>query len=436
VRRNIGNRRKHRLNETELLTRLALALAIGFLIGVERGWGMRSEAEGERTAGLRTFALAGLSGGIAALLGQRLGVAAFAAIYLAYAAAIILFRWRETQHEETYGATTLVAALLTFALGAYAIVGDMTAAAAAAVATTGILAAKGWLHSWIKALTWPELRAALILLAMSFVVLPVLPNRGFGPYNALNPYELWLMAIAIAGVSFLGYVAVKVAGSRYGPLIAGVAGGVVSSTITTIDLARKAHAAPATARYQLAGALAASATMFARVVIIVALFGPTLLPNVLGSLAAAFAVSVAAAVILDPPWKAHGATKDDGPPLTNPFELGTVVLFALMLAIVVLVSAYLTANFGGRGGIAFAAVAGLSDVDAITLSMTNVAGASVSIDAAATAILVAVGTNSLSKSALAIVTGGRWFGIVYLAVSLASLAAGALAALLLGTLSL
>jgi len=141
-------------------------------------------------------------------------------------------------------------------------------------------------------------------------------------------------------------------------------------------------------------------------------------------------------VILDPPWKTHGATKGDGPPVTNPFELGTVVLFALMLAIVVLISAYLTANFGGGGGIAFAAVAGLSDVDAITLSMTNVAGASVSMEAAATAILVAVGANSLSKSALAIVTGGRWFGLVYLVVSVASLVAGALAAFVLGTVSL
>ena len=120
----------------------------------------------------------------------------------------------------------------------------MAAAAAAGVAATALLAAKEWLHSWLRVLTWPELRAALILLAMSFVALPVLPNRGYGPYDALNPYELWLMTIAIAGVSFIGYVAVKIAGTRYGPLIAGVAGGLVSSTATTLDLARKSKATP------------------------------------------------------------------------------------------------------------------------------------------------------------------------------------------------
>ncbi len=414
------------MTESEILSRLALALAIGFLIGIERGWGSRTEAEGERTAGLRTFALSGLSGGIAALLAGQIGAIAYAAAFLAFAGAMTLFRWRETQHEKTFGATTLVAALLTFGLGAYAVVGSMPAAAAAAVVTTGILAAKSWLHGFLRTLTWPELRATLILLAMSFVALPVLPNRGFGPYEALNPYELWVMAIAIAGVSFIGYLAVKIAGSRYGPLIAGVAGGLVSSTITTIDLARRAKAAPATRHANLAGALAASATMFARVTAIVAIFGPTLLWRVAGPLAAAFVLTVVIAIIIDPPWvKRDAGPEAEDSRLTNPFELGTVLLFGVILAIVILISSVLTAQFGGGGGIALAAVAGISDVDAITLSMTRVAGQTVSPGAAATAILVAVAVNSLSKSALAIGAGGRWFGLAYLAVSVGSIVLGA-----------
>src|SRR5690606_38459035 len=152
------------------------------------------------------------------------GEMAFAAGFLAVAGAVTLFRWRESEREGGFGATTVVVAFLTFGLGAYAVAGDMTAAAAAAVATAAILAAKGWLHAWLRALTWEELRSALILSAMTFVVLPVLPDRGYGPYEALNPRSLWLMTIAIAGVSFIGYVAVRVAGSRHGPLIAGVAG--------------------------------------------------------------------------------------------------------------------------------------------------------------------------------------------------------------------
>ena len=260
---------------------------------------------------------------------------------------------------------------------------------------------------------------------MSFLALPVLPDRGFGPYDALNPRQLWLMTIAIAGVSFIGYVAVKIAGTRYGPLIAGIAGGVVSSTITTLDLARKAKAAPKTAGLLLAGALAASATMFLRVIIIVAVFGPSLFGHVVGPLPGALVVSVAAFLMLGQPLRRRREPPDaEASPLRNPFEVTTVLLSGCMLAIVVVLSAWLTQTFGGGGGIAFAAVAGLSDVDAITLSMTRVAGTNISTSAAAVAILTAVAANSLSKSVLALVAGGRWFGLRYLAISLASLAVG------------
>ena len=416
------------MSEGEILTRLALALAIGFLIGVERGWRERDAGEGERTAGLRTFALIGLAGGIFALLAQSLGVVAFAAGFLAVAGAITLFRWRESLHEGGFGATSLIAAFLTFALGAYAVAGSMVAAVAAAVATAAILAAKGWLHSWLKTLTWEELRSALVLFAMTFVVLPVLPDRGFGPYEALNPRSLWLMTIAIAGVSFLGYVAVKIAGTRFGPLIAVIAGGVVSSTITTVDMARRARAAPKAERAYLAGAVAASATMFVRVAAIVAVFGPALLPRVAGSLAAALAVSVAAALVVDRPWRSRKGD-GEGSRLTNPFELRTVLLFGLMLAVVMLLSTAASETFGEGGGVLFAAVAGIGDVDAITLSMTEVAGGVVSEPAAAIAILVAVAANSASKTVLATAAGGRRFGLTYGAISLGSLAAGAIVAL-------
>jgi uncharacterized membrane protein (DUF4010 family) len=417
------------MNDNEILTRLALALAIGFLIGIERGWRQREEAEGERAAGLRTFALAGLSGGLFALLGKQLGAEAFAFGLIAVAGTVVLFRWRETQREGTFGATTAVASLLTFCLGAYAAVGDMTAAAAAAVATTLILAAKRWLHAWLRTLTWEELRAVLILAAMSFVALPVLPNKGYGPYEALNPRDLWLMTIAIAGVSFIGYVAVKIAGTRYGPLIAGVAGGVVSSTITTLDLARRAKRTSGSTTSLLAGALAASVTMFLRVAVVVALFGPALLPQIAWPLVAAAVVSAVAALLLDWPWAGgKSAPAAQVAPVTNPFEIRTVLFFGLLLAVITLLSTVLTHTFGGGGGVVLAAIAGLSDVDAITLSMTRVAGNNVSQSAAEAAILTAVVSNSLAKSALAIGVGGRAFGLRYLGVTLVAIAAGGVVA--------
>ena len=420
------------MDEYELLARFGLALAAGFLIGVERGWREREEAEGGRAAGLRTFTLIALAGAVFAYLAEPLGQALTAAAFFAVAAIVAAFRWREANEEDgRFGATTVIAALVTFGLGAMAIVGDMLLAAAAGVVTAAILAAKGWLHAWLRTLRWEELRAALILLAMTFVALPILPDRGFGPYEALNPRGLWLMTISIAAVSFVGYVALRVAGSRYGPLIAGVAGGVVSSTITTLDLARRAKAEPGNRRTFLAGALAASAVMFARVAVVVGLFGPELLPRIAAALAAALVVNVAGAVILDRPWEKHPASKDKPSTLRNPFDLGTVLLFGLLLAVIMLLSAVLTQAFGGSGAIALAAVAGLADVDAITLSMTQV-GAGVSATIAAVAILVAVASNSIAKGVLATIAGGPVFGVPYLGVSAVALIAGAIAAVATG----
>src|SRR6185369_7813955 len=168
----------------ELFQRLGLALAIGFLVGVERGWHAREVADGGRTAGIRTYALTGLLGGVSALLGQSLGGWAFAGVGLPFAAAFILFKQREERDEGEYSVTGVVAALLVYALGAYATIGDWQVAAAAAVVATGLLASKGVLHGWLKRLTWPELRGALVLLAMSFVALPLLPDKGYGPYRA------------------------------------------------------------------------------------------------------------------------------------------------------------------------------------------------------------------------------------------------------------
>lgn len=416
------------MESPDLLARFGLALAIGFLIGVERGWRERNEAEGGRVAGLRTFTLIALAGAVFAYLASLAGEAVLVAGLLAVAAIVTVFRWREISGGDGgYGATTIVAAVVTYGLGAMAIAGDMALTGAAAVVTAGVLAAKGWLHAWLRTLRWEELRAVLILLAMTFVALPLLPDRGFGPYEALNPRELWLMTIAIAGVSFAGYVALRLAGSRYGPLIAGVAGGIVSSTITTIDLARRSRAEPQSRRAFLAGALAASATMFVRVSVIVAVFGPVLLPRLAAPFAAAFLATVAGAVYLDRPWQRHASAADEPATVRNPFDLRTVLLFGLMLAVVMLLSAILTATFGAGGGIVFAAVAGISDVDAITLSMTQVAGASVSETIAAVAILVAVTTNSISKGVLATAAGGPAFGVPYFIVSGLAIAVGALA---------
>ena len=417
------------MDGTETLTRLGLALALGFLIGVERGWREREEKEGERAAGLRTFALIGLFGGLWGLLARDLGALPMGLAFLAFAAAATLFRWRETEREGTAGMTTLVAMFLTFTLGVVAVMGNMTVAAAAGVATAALLAAKEWLHAWLRVLTFAELRAALILLAMTFVALPVLPNRGFGPYEALNPYQLWLMTIVIASVSFIGYVATKVAGERYGALLAGTAGGLVSSTAITLDFARRTRAAPTLGTAYIAGALAAATVMCVRVIVVVTLFGVQLLPAVGPALGVAAIVLAAVALALGLGPGRAGEDGGPGAPVQNPFELRFVLGFAALLAVILLVSRIAAANFGGAGNIAVAAVAGLADVDAITLSMTGLAGGP-DARVAGIAILVAVAVNSLAKSVMAVLVGGRRFGIAYAGATAAAIGAGALVAVL------
>ena len=412
------------MSEQETLTRLGMALAIGLLIGVERGWRERSQAEGERTAGLRTFALIGLSGGVWGVLSKILGPVPLTAAFLALAAGITLFKWREAEREGDFGATTLVAALLTFALGTYAVLGDMTIAGAAAVVMAALLAAKRWLHQWIETLTWEELRATLTLLVMSFVALPVLPDRGFGPYDAVNPHTLWLMTIAIAGVSFIGYVAVKTIGAKYGTLVAGVAGGLVSSTAATIDFARKAKADPERTRIELAGALAASSIMFLRILVIVALFGPAHLVLLSAPLIAAALVLLAAALFFGAGWK-PAEDSHANQTFSNPFELLSVFRFAALLAVILVASKWLVALFGGGAAVGVAAIAGLADVDAITLSVTQVQGASITGLEAAIAIFVAAVANSVTKTGIAFYAGTAAFGLRYGAITLAAVAAAA-----------
>ena len=265
---------------------LAIALAIGLLIGVERGWHERKEAEGERAAGLRTHALLGLLGGIWGLIvrgGGPGGLIALSIVFLVVTAAMAVFRLREITKQGTFGATTLVAGMLAFALGAFAVLGSMPAAAAAGVATASLLALKGALHGWLERLTWPELRATLLLLAMSVILLPILPDRAIGPFEALNPRHLWMLTILLATVSFAGYIAVKVAGERRGIVMTGIAGGLVSSTAVTMTLAKLAREHPVQSRLCLAGMVLASGVMVLRVLTVVGVLNGELLAGVLGA---------------------------------------------------------------------------------------------------------------------------------------------------------
>jgi uncharacterized membrane protein (DUF4010 family) len=416
------------MDPLELFERLAAALAIGLLVGIERGWTERDEREGERAAGLRTFALAGLLGGVWGALAAGNGdVVALAVAFLVFSVVVAAFRYRELVREQSYGATTVVAAMLVFALGALAVMGDIVVAAAAGVATAGLLALKAALHEWVKRLTWPELRAGLALLAMTVILLPILPDRPMGPWNALNPRDVWVMTIAIAAVSFGGYVAVKVTGERRGVLLSAVAGSLVSSTAVTLDMARLAKKHPEREPFFSGAVALAGATMMARVLVVAGFFNVELLRWLAPALVFAGLASLAATgIILRHARRLQEGNAGTGSALvlTNPFDIATVLKFGALLAVVMLFAEGLTRSYGAGGAYALAAASGIADVDAFTLSMTRLARTTLGPETAAQAILVTVAVNSVAKGMLAWIAGGAGIGRRVLLIAALAIATG------------
>lgn len=399
--------------------RLGLALAIGFVIGLERGWKERDEGEGHRTAGLRTFALIGLLGGIFGALslgGDRLLLAAG---FVTTGACVAAFMWREGQRNKDLSATSLIAALLTFMLGATALLGDMAITAGAGIAMALLLAMKAQLHGWMERITWAELRSGLLLGAMTFIALPLLPNRTIDPWGAINPYELWLMTIMIAGISFAGYAAVKIAGPARGIYIAAALGGLFASTAITLSLARLARSGRAHLSLLAGGILAAGCVMMLRVLVITGLINIDLAMAMSPVLVAAAAVTGISSLLLL--WHSRRDAKATRRQeiYKNPFELPEVLRFGAILAVVGLAVVLARQYFGDQGLLAVAALSGVADVDALTLSVARMRDAG---NVAATAILLTVAVNTVAKSIYAGVAGGFKLGALLLAQNAAMIA--------------
>jgi len=414
----------------ELISRFGLALGIGLLFGLERGWRMRGEPPGGRTAGIRTFAISGILGGVVGATARTVnGVGAGLVLGLglaAFSAGLAVFCLEENRAQKDFSATTWVAAILTFALGAYALVGDMRAAAALAVAASLILALREPLHGWVEKLTWPELRSALVLLAMTFIALPIVPDTPIGPFGGVNPREVWLIAIVLAGASFVGYVAVKYFGASHGILLAGAAGGLASSTAVTIANAQRAASQEGSPRILAAGVAMASAVMFLRACAIVLALNASLLEFVAPPLLAAAAAAVVSALIAAY-WR-----RSDGPnaqtfKFRNPFAFWTVVGFALFLGAMIVAGRVIGEWFGGVGAIVGAAVVGLVDVDAITVSLARLTPEPLGTRDATIAILSAVATDTISKIAIGCIIDRSRFAIEITIMALSCLVAGAAA---------
>ena len=389
------------------LTRLAIALAIGLLIGLERGWSARSEKEGERAAGLRTHAISGLLGGITALLEQLTTPLLIGFVFLGFAGVTALFHWLESRDEHNFSATGAVAGMIAFMLGAYAVLGEPEIAIAAATATVVLLALKTTLHGWLKRLEWIEIRSVLILVTMTFLFLPFIPDRTIDPWDTLNPARIWELAIFVCAISFTGYIAIRLFGERNGVMLAAIAGGVVSSTAATLNFAKIARDNPTQTTLMTGSITLAGAVMSIRILLIVAALNMSLVPALWPVLAmAAFVQGVTGALMIILGAR-HGTQTIEW---KNPFDLPSALQFALFIAFIILLSSLAARHFGSNGLLSLAALSGLADVDAITLALARPQDPPIDQAVATNGILLAAMVNTLIKSAIAGWTGGTAIG--------------------------
>jgi uncharacterized membrane protein (DUF4010 family) len=402
-----------------LIVRLGLALAIGLLVGLERGWRERKAPDHSRTAGIRTFGISGLLGGVVAALAIALGAASvLVGGFIAFAAVLAWYKAREAAHDEDFSVTGVVAGLAVFALGALSVAGDFRAAAAGGAALAAVLASREILHGLLRRLTWIELRSALILAVMTAIILPLLPNRTIDPWGGFNPWEVWFFTVLTASISFAGYVAVRVFGEARGLLVSSLAGAVVSSTAVTIALARNAKAVDNPLPLAGAAALAAMVSIL-RVCVIILIIEPRALATVgLAALAAALIFATFGALFLTRNGK-HGGS--NGARTRNPFQLGPLLLFALLFAIVATMSAALADNFGGSGLLATSIFSGAFDVDVAVLSALRLVERSVPAGTVGQAVLAALAANAVGRLSLATFAGPRRF---WLPLAVATLIAG------------
>lgn len=410
------------MHELENFKLLGIALAIGLLVGLERGWQNRSLEEGLRVAGLRTYGLIGLLGALCGMIAQQHFHCFFGFAFAAMAIVLLIAYNKSIDRLEDFSITGMIASLTTFTLGALAAFGDIALASATAVVITSLLSIKPLLHRWLQKLEQRELNATLQLLLISVVMLPVLPDVGYGPWGVFNPYRIWWMVVLIAGISYLGYFAIKIIGDRHGPVLTGALGGLVSSTVVTLNLSRLSKHYQNSQNTLSAGILTACATMFGRTLLLVWIMNPSLGKFLLPALLTMTLCTYSAAFLF---WRfAKNFTDNEPANLQNPFQLWTAIKFGLFLVAVLLLSHLLQNHLGNLGTYLLATVAGIADVDPITLSMSKMGGDTLSPETAATAIMIAATVNSLVKSIFSFIFGDTALGLRVTGALSAAIGAG------------
>lgn len=386
--------------ESSLFAQLAISMLLGLLIGLQRE---RAEAP---IGGIRTFPLIAAFGTLCGWLALEHGGWIVAAGLIALAGLLVvsnLMLARGGNHDA--GQTTEVAALVLFGIGAYVVFGEMPVAVALGAAVAILLHYKDPLHAFAAKIGERDVTAIMQFALKSLVILPVLPNQTYGPYDVLNPFEIWLMVVLIVGISLIGYVAYKLLGAKEGAVLGGVIGGLVSSTATTVSFARRAATTPKSAGLAALVIMIASGIVYLRVITEVSVVASGHIRQIVPPLAAMFVASAVISGVLYLLCRdRYAAMAQQG----NPADLRMAMMFAGMYALVSFAVAAMKTEFGVQALYPVAVLSGLTDMDAITLSSSQLVNQGRLEPATAwRIILVASLSNLVFKGIMVAVIGGR-----------------------------
>jgi len=406
------------------------ALGLGMLIGLERE---RTRGETHTFAGVRTFALVALFGAVAVYAGELSGLPWLVGLVFLAVLALVVTAYHATAKAGDLGATTEVSVLITFFVGSICAWGQVGIAGAVTVVTMLLLALKGWLHGLARRIESSDVEATLKFAIITLIVLPLVPNANYGPagLEVINPYKTWLMVVLIAGLNFIGYILVKVLGREHGFGLTGLLGGLVSSTAVTLGFSQQSRKEPGLAPVLALAILLAWTVMYFRVVVEVSVVNHSLAAELAPGMLLMGAVSTGICLLL---WrKGRKGQKAEVESGHNPFELGDAIKFGLLFAVVMFAASAAQAYFGDTGLYVAGALAGLTDVDAIALSMANLAQQDpVNSGAAARTVVIAVISNTMVKCGMVIWLAAAPMRRKMIPITVALALAGAAAAFLVG----
>lgn len=412
------------LTQKDFFIRLFVAIGIGFLIGLEREYSALKSKE-ERFAGIRTFTFVVLLGFIGVLMHHVIGPWIYAGILLAVISFIGISYWI-TSSKGDIGGTTEFTALIAFFLGTLSFLGYIEICLVITVLTIVLLSAKVTIKSFVGRITRQEMFDFIRFIVAALLILPFLPDIDMGPFNVINPREIGWVIILISGLGFLGYIMMKFLGAHKGILFTGIIGGLVSSTMVTWVFAKKSKELPALSAHCATAILAASSIMVIRVLLWVFIFNRSLAPGLYLPLGLIFLSAIGVTLFLYYRQSKKGDI-DTSLPEGKPLNMQSAMVFGIVYTLIILLVSYTNEYFGSSGIFISSTIAGLTDIDAITISVSKLAGGSLSIPVAQNAILLATISNTIVKIGIALWAGSKelrkyiyiGYGCIFLAALIA-----------------